>query len=53
VLKGRELLAGMVVGRGVTRRIKGADLFRQNKYHKTLNLPRHHEHITHPVPTRA
>jgi len=47
---GVSVLAGMVVGRGVTRRLKGGDLFAA-KYRKALNLPRHHEHIA-PVESR-
>jgi apoptosis-inducing factor 2 len=46
---GVSVLAGMIVGRGVTRRLKGADLF-ATKYRKALNLPRHHEHIAPVVP---
>jgi len=46
---GVSVLAGMIVGRGVTRRLKGADLFLP-KYRKALNLARHHEHVA-PVVT--
>jgi NADH dehydrogenase FAD-containing subunit len=49
---GVSVLAGVVVGRGITRRLKGTDLFLP-KYRNSLNLPRHHEHATLAVSVTA